>query len=595
MDTTKQKTLMLHIYSKSIFVIVLIALLFACKKDIEEQDIETPPTEEENPEPNDPEPKKMVLVYTSVSGDVFDNSENSHDKVTTLTRQSNAGSGIQKERITLSDQLSIHAELAPLHASDQAINGEAVYANFNSLVQPTKASMIKGNDNLAKNIKYKVAVFDESGKYLLQRDYVKGKENEGDSISLESNSKYTFIAFSVNRADALPALQFSDYSNKTIETAQLDAIEGTATDVLYFRKDVDLTEDATQKLTIKFNHIFSQIIATINSAKTGYPITAIKCMFNSYCKTALVRLATGDIVRKPAVSAVDVNFPLINKNEITSAPLVINTDKNGSAVLKLTNITIGGLPINNTVAFEKFKIKNGVNYLLKIELDPSDMFLTHQGYPAVRINGKIWMQHNLGADSKVALPQSPQTSAVHGSFYQWGRNVAFSNGKSDLTESNWSANFNRASNSWNTGTEEKPLKSSEDPCPNGYRVPTQTELQHLLDNTIIASNTGEFSNSTGNYSASKVLVSKRNINVKVYFPIQGDYSYFPYSDGITPRSMATKVTNRGNLSYLWTSSYSDTNPISSLALLKDKVSWTSKNDSRKEFRCRGFNIRCIAQ
>ncbi len=38
-----------------------------------------------------------------------------------------------------------------------------------------------------------------------------------------------------------------------------------------------------------------------------------------------------------------------------------------------------------------------------------------------------------------------------------------------------------AQNDWNNvGSETSPLKGSEDPCPNGWRLPTKTELEQVL-------------------------------------------------------------------------------------------------------------------
>jgi uncharacterized protein (TIGR02145 family) len=115
--------------------------------------------------------------------------------------------------------------------------------------------------------------------------------------------------------------------------------------------------------------------------------------------------------------------------------------------------------------------------------------------------GRIWMDRNLGA-SQVAT--SSTNAASYGDLYQWGRNSdghelrgstttttlaptsTPSHGNFILSSSapyNWLATPN--DNLWNSGTEAAPVKGANDPCPSGYRVPTESELdaERLLFST----------------------------------------------------------------------------------------------------------------
>jgi uncharacterized protein (TIGR02145 family) len=116
------------------------------------------------------------------------------------------------------------------------------------------------------------------------------------------------------------------------------------------------------------------------------------------------------------------------------------------------------------------------------------------------LTGNIWMDRNLGA-TQVAT--SSTDAASYGDLYQWGKVQAFTSAYDTAT--NLTAPVNNTTEAgaffveapsapndwlttvttsqevnntrWNSGTEGAPVKvTANDPCPSGFRVPTETEL-----------------------------------------------------------------------------------------------------------------------
>ena len=143
----------------------------------------------------------------------------------------------------------------------------------------------------------------------------------------------------------------------------------------------------------------------------------------------------------------------------------------------------------------------------------------------INIDGKIWAPVNCGYHS---------SDYPNGKMYQWGRKYGqgykgynsedavhreLVEGPVTLEEGQASRNRNNFYTSasypyqwldvsdamlWNAGTEEHPVKTEYDPCPKGWRVPTQTELQSLLAHSssevTVSGKKGKYYSGSNTYS-----------------------------------------------------------------------------------------------
>ncbi len=117
------------------------------------------------------------------------------------------------------------------------------------------------------------------------------------------------------------------------------------------------------------------------------------------------------------------------------------------------------------------------------------------------VTGKTWMDRNLGAYGPA---RSSTDCWAYGNLYQWGRAGEGHEYRSSdthdgttvrpltiTTSGAWDGKFitlpinptnrndwvtTQTDNAWNSGTPAAPIKTATDPCPTGYRVPSEAEL-----------------------------------------------------------------------------------------------------------------------
>jgi len=183
-------------------------------------------------------------------------------------------------------------------------------------------------------------------------------------------------------------------------------------------------------------------------------------------------------------------------------------------------------------------------------------------------NDKAWMRHNLGAD--MSLDPDIPVQEIGGNYYQWGRyNVAATAGTPEGTIVGWDAT-SAPNDAW-LDTE----KTVNDPCPTGFRIPTDQQMYYLYKNSS-QTTIGTFTNSPSNFGSAKVFSSG---TAKLTLPASGA------RDGL-----GGLLIERGSAGYYWTSSVSSGNLA---RRLKFKIS--SVETGMESFTRVGLNLRCIRE
>ncbi|WP_236709638.1 FISUMP domain-containing protein [Elizabethkingia ursingii] len=519
-------------------------------------------------------------VKINIEGEAFDDVADLGGQASLDKNISQATPLVQRKEIPFNNDFTLVAELSPVKTSVGNQTQASLSGNLVAATGPTP---------LGNGIRYKVVVFRSTGEYVTERNYIRGQESSTADLNLDGGSSYTFIVYSVKSQTNLPDVTYTNTSNKTLATASISGLANTV-DFMYYRKDTSVSGDQTNYLSVILLYKLSLITTTIDASATGYNITAVTANIDSHFPSYNVPLSSGTPAQTGTAGTAAVTFPTLGTQIIVANPVMLNGNTT-TGKFTLSTITIG--PLTQTVssaALTGLKITPGIMYNLKFTLSPTDIYLdNYNGQKAARINGKVWMRYNLGADNSINPDQDPIVSGLHGGYYQFGRSASVANG----TETSLNSNFNgnpAAANSWNSGTEAAPVKTANDPCPQNYRIPTQTEFQGLLDATV-QSNVGTWSTSDTNYSAAKVLTSKKNNNVKIVLPAQGAFGArgngAPYTGYWT--------NQRGSRVSYWTSTSSTSNNTSYFEGSSTSATVFVQTDGNPSTKILSKTIRCIAQ
>jgi len=109
-------------------------------------------------------------------------------------------------------------------------------------------------------------------------------------------------------------------------------------------------------------------------------------------------------------------------------------------------------------------------------------------------NGNIWMDRNLGA---AQVASSSTDTDAYGNLYQWDRaadghesRTSGSTSATDATDAPGHTDFSTGSSDWRTTQNDnlwQGVNGVNNPCPTGYRVPTEAEITGLvITNTATA-------------------------------------------------------------------------------------------------------------
>ena len=189
--------------------------------------------------------------------------------------------------------------------------------------------------------------------------------------------------------------------------------------------------------------------------------------------------------------------------------------------------------------------------------------------------GRTWMDRDLGA-SRVAT--SSTDSYAYGDLYQWGRKKDGHQTRNSeviigpVVNGTEGSNFIKVeSNDWLTSSDDtrwdEANKGVHDPCPDGYRVPTEAEW----DTEMNCGGTGYWGTGSPQNNATGAYNSGLKLTLSGYRTFNGG-----------------DLGNLGSHGYYWSSTINNTDNKA-----KHLVFTTSGAEIQNNTRAQGFSVRCI--
>ena len=229
---------------------------------------------------------------------------------------------------------------------------------------------------------------------------------------------------------------------------------------------------------------------------------AVVLLFGS-CKPEEEPTVTFTISDATNVSANSATFKIVVTANVTltengicysiqnATPTMENSIISMGSAIGVFSVTLTDLAENTDYYARPYAIANGKTYYGTVKMFKTELLEEEDG---IMINGVKWATRNVGAHGRfVANPED------FGGYYQWGRKgdgheqpTSGTTATLSSTDDPGHGNFIVSPNSpwdwrlpqndalWNAGSETSPVKTANDPCPAGWRVPTQAEQALLI-------------------------------------------------------------------------------------------------------------------
>jgi hypothetical protein len=468
--------------------------------------------------------------------------------------------------------LSALASTVQLAGKVDKETGKGLSSNDYTSAEKSKLAAITGTNTgdqdlsgYATTVQLAGKVDKETGKGLSSNDYTTVEKTKlaaitGTNTGDQDLSGYATTVQLAGKVDKETGKGLSTNDYSTAEKTKLAAITGTNTG-----DQVNITGNAataTTASTVTTNANLTGIVTSVGNATSiaDGAITDAKITALAAAKiTGTLPVANGGTGQ---TTFTDGQLLIGNSsgNTLTKATLTAGVGisvTNGNGTIAIANT--GGLPATGNTrgdmlywnGSEWVKVaasRYNDTYLQSKDGVPTWTFLGRAPTQIVEvtnpITGKIWMDRNLGA-TQVAT--SSTVAASYGDLYQWGRGADGHQIRTSATTATLSStdqpenvNFITSSGDWRSTPNDnlwQGVAGVNNPCPTGYRIPTETEWNAERSSWSVSSSVGALA------SPLKLPMAGRRISLG-FLSFVDSYGYY-WSNTVSSTSARNLNFNSG--------------------------------------------------
>ncbi|HFK5529508.1 TPA: hypothetical protein ACGZ99_003591 [Elizabethkingia anophelis] len=443
--------------------------------------------------------------------------------------------------------------VAQLESNNHSVNPQASAGK--------NLSAAVAGDPLGSGIKFRVIAYEQgSGSYKSHQDYTIGQP--ATPLIIDAGITYNMVIYSYG-TNSLPSISSGETTSLNSAVVNYD---DNNRDFMY--QNISYTPSfGGNTLDITLKHRVARITTIVNSTVTGSNISTINnAMITPHYTNGSIPLTSGNVTGRTDMGSAALTFPIsLPASSQTALPVFVNTDTRGASTASFSaDVIAGGTTYAMNLA-NSFSITPGTTSTLTIKLTNCGAYIA----PGV---WKNFMCHNLGADY-TAYPGTP-SAAIHGAKYQWGAQTGetgrYYSQSDDQTNAGQITGWSTAIKPVTTWSDA--VKTANDPCPSGYRVPTRAQLQGVIDNNTMTQ-IGTWISTVGNYT------SGAKYGDLLFLPTAGNRDY-----------QTGRLGPRGNSGYYWTCT-------AGVNITAYMLNFTNTINQVAPFvnRNGGFSIRCIAE
>ncbi|GHE39528.1 fimbrillin family protein [Sphingobacterium griseoflavum] len=285
-------------------------------------------------------------------------------------RKANAGKLVQHADMSLADYSDDGELVAVVPFSDDlmifaSLKEEGTVSKQRQAVARSgnKANVV--STPLQPGVRYRMVIFDATGAYVDQREYIHGQEDSAPALLLDAGNTYTFVAYSFNNSTAIAPFP----TNRTLATAGLSALSGQ---FLYYKQAVELVY-GTNNLGIVLKHMFSQIstVLTLGNSTQGNIEGISGSVLRPTRASASIAFGNSSMAYGATVSnGAPVTFPSVGGGvrTVNGEPVMLIAPTTTNGTFQFEMLTIDRYT-RRDITIPGIKINPGKRYTLTLRVD----------------------------------------------------------------------------------------------------------------------------------------------------------------------------------------------------------------------------------